>query len=214
MQNWLLPAARRVATSREALRDVPRVNIRTRCSQLLNWRKDRGGLTRGKEPRSEIVNTFSHSPIFRATTAQPLVKNHASSRLPRIGAPPFRRPLRHSIVRFRAPTTPESRERNDHALCIGACCSPMALAFRANYVYAHPGVHRDFREHIRSVCQDWTPSRYYCVYVNRTLYQVTILTFSILFVVVFFAETRGRLTVAIIRGNAIQAKISYMRCTS
>ena len=92
------------------------------CSQLLNWHKDRGGVTCGKEPRSEIVNTFSHSPIFRATTAQPLVKNHASSRLPRIGAPPFRRPLRHSIVRFRAPTTPESRERNDHALCIGACC--------------------------------------------------------------------------------------------
>ena len=126
MQNWLLPAAWRVATSRETLRDVQRVNIRTRVvSSLIGTRIEGGGgrgVTCGKEPRSEIVNTFSHSPIFRATTAQPLVKNHASSRLPRIGAPPFRRPLRHSIVRFRAPTTPESRERNDHALCIGACC--------------------------------------------------------------------------------------------
>lgn len=89
----------------------------------------RGVFTRGEEPRSEIVNTFSHSPIFRATTAQPLVKSHASSRLPRIGAPPFRRPLRHSIVRFRAPTTPESRKRNDQTLCTGACCSPMVLHF-------------------------------------------------------------------------------------
>lgn len=124
----------RIATSREILRDASRVNIRTRCSRPLNWRKDRrrhsrGGFTRGEEPRSEIVNTFSHSPIFRATTAQPLVKSHASSRLPRIGAPPFRRPLRHSIVRFRAPTTPESRERNDQALCTGACCSPTVLHF-------------------------------------------------------------------------------------
>lgn len=85
------------------------------------------------KPRSKIVNTSSYSPIFRATTAQPLVKSHASSSPTRIGAS-FRRPLRHSIVRFRAPTTPESRKRNDHVPCIGEplpMCLHVARATRS-----------------------------------------------------------------------------------
>lgn len=93
------------------------------------------------KPRSEIVNTFSHSPIFRATTAQPLVKNHASSSPTRIGAS-FRRPLRHSIVRFRAPTTPERRKRNDHVplpMCLHVARAtrspPSASRFLGTHAY-------------------------------------------------------------------------------
>lgn len=50
----------------------------------------------------------SYLSIFRAATVQPLVRSHANTRpLSR----PFRRPLRHSIVKFRAPTTQDGRRR-------------------------------------------------------------------------------------------------------
>lgn len=125
MQNWLLLVANR-ASARGCTGYVTRKYPRALQPALIGASSvGAGGEFTRKKPRSKIVNTFSHSPIFRATTAQPLVKSHASSSPTRIGAP-FRRPLRHSIVRFRAPTTPESRKRNDHVPFIGVLL-PMCL---------------------------------------------------------------------------------------
>lgn len=146
MQNWLLLMSSR-ASARKAVADASRVNIRARCSRPLNWREafcvgrmTGGKFTRGKKPQSKIVNIFSHSPIFRPT-AQPLVESHASSSPTRIGAP-FRRPLRHSIVRFRAPTTPESRKRKMitcRSLACSCCsrCACMSRKLRARTRQVH-----------------------------------------------------------------------------
>lgn len=189
MQNWPPPAASRA--SARSPPDVSRVNIRARCNRPLNWRKDRGGLSRelacactrsrGEKPRSEIVNTFLYSPIFRATTAQPLVKSHASSSPPRNGAP-FRRPLRHSIVWFRAPTTPGSRKRNDHVPWTGVSSFPTRsrISKSGPCVNSHPESASRLpriRAHLR--CDQggsqYSPSHRYCVYVNRELYRPAVL---------------------------------------